>query len=166
VLLTSSDGAVVDLSVTGYQFPQSVAASARDWDVNWLCVNGKVTQADGKSWAFEDPCLTTWEGQALANWLRQAAAGIVPVSPFGLGEAAEERLLIFTEPNLAFSLESRACDHVGVRAHFSLEALPPWLHGPQQPDIFDFVILLRLSVGDLADAADTWARDLAQYPER
>jgi hypothetical protein len=166
VLLASSDGPLVDLSVTGYQFPQRVATSARDWDANWLCVHGNVTQADGKSWAFKDPCLTTWEGQALANWLREAAAGIVPVSPIGLGEAAEERLLFFTEPNLAFSVESRARDHVGVRVHFSLEALPPWLCGPQQPDIFDFVILLRLSLSDLADAADAWARDLAKYPER
>jgi hypothetical protein len=166
VLLTSFDGPVVDLCVSGYQFPQRVATSENDWDANWLNVRGKVTQADGKSWTFEDPCLTTWEAQTLGNWLRGAAAGTVPVSPFGMGEVAEERLLFFTEPNLAFSVESRISDQIGVRVHFSLEALPPWVHGAQQPDIVDYVVLIRLSAAGLADAADSWARDLTRYPER
>lgn len=166
MLLTSFDGPVVNLCISGYQFPQRVATSGRDWDANWLNVHGEVTQADGKSWVFEDPCLTTREAQALGSWLRGAAAGTVPVSPFGTGEVAEERLLFFTEPNLAFSVESRMSDRVGVRVHFSLEALPPWLHGAQQPDMFDCVVLIRLSAAELADAADSWARDLTQYPER
>ena len=83
-----------------------------------------------------------------------------------MGEAAEERLLLFTEPNLAFSVESRMSDQVGVRVHFSLEALPPWLHGAQQPDIFDYVVLISLSATKLADAANSWTRNLTQYPER
>jgi hypothetical protein len=124
-----------------------------------------VTQADGKSWTFEDPCLTTWEAQALGNWLREAAAGTVPVSPFGTGEP-EGHLLVFTEPNLAFSVESRSSGQVGVRVHFSLEAAPPWLDGDQRTDTFDHVVLIRLPAAELADAADSWTRDLAQYPER
>ncbi|HEX7162632.1 MAG TPA: hypothetical protein VF223_15525 [Trebonia sp.] len=165
MLLTSVDGTLVDLRISGYQFPRCAATCKNDWDANWLTVHGEVTQADGKSWTFEDPCLTTWEARALGNWLREAAAGTVPVSPFGTGEP-EGRLLFFTEPNLAFSVESRTSDQVRVRVHFSLEALPPWLHGDQRPDIFGYVVHIRLSVAKLADAADSWVRGLAQYPER
>lgn len=166
MLLTSFEGPVVDLRVSGYQFPQPVATSEGDWDANWLNVHGKVTQSDGKTWTFEDPCLTTWEARTLGNWLLEAAAETVPVSPSGTGDAAEERLLSFTEPNLAFSVESWMSDHVGLRVRFSLEALPPWLHGAQQPDIFGYVVLIRLSAAELAHAAVSWALGLTQYPER
>lgn len=165
MLLTSVDGTLVDLRISGYQFPQCAATDKNDWDANWLNVHGEVTQADGKSWTFEDPCLTTWEAQTLGNWLREAAAGTVPVSPFRTGEP-EGQLLFFTEPNLAFSVESWTSDQVGVRVHFSLEALPPWLHGDQRPDILGCVVHIGLSVAELADAADSWVRNLAQYPER
>ena len=165
MLLASFDGALASLRISGYQFQQHAATYKRDWDANWLNIHGDVTQSDGKTWTFEDPCLTTWEAQALGNWLRGAAAGTVPVSPFGTGEP-EGRLLVFTEPNLAFSVESRINDQVGVRVHFSLEAVPPWLDGDQRPDIFDYVVLIRISAAELADAADSWTRDLTQYPKR
>jgi hypothetical protein len=103
--LASVDGALVDLRISGYQFPQHAAARKRDWDANWLNIQGDVTQADGKSWTFRDPCLTTWEARALGKWLRGAVNGTVPVSPFGTGDP-EGPLLVFTEPNIAFSVES------------------------------------------------------------
>jgi hypothetical protein len=56
----------------------------------------------------------------------------VSPSPFGTDEP--QQLLVFTEPDIAFSLEQRRADRVRVRVHFSLEALPPWLHGANQPD--------------------------------
>jgi hypothetical protein len=164
VLLTSIDGASVELRISGYQFPGYEGTTRHDWDANWLNVRGNVAQADGKTWSFEDPSLTTWEARALGTWLQGAAAGTVPVSPTGTGEP--EQLLVFTEPNLAFSLESRIGDQVRVRAHFSLEALPPWLRSQHQPDIFEYVVLVDLSASDLAGAARTWTRDLAKYPER
>jgi hypothetical protein len=163
-LLTSPDGASVELRINGYQFPGYQAITRRDWDANWLDVRGDVAQADGKAWSFEDPSLTTWEAQALGTWLQRAAAGTVPVSPSRTGEPGQ--LLVFTEPNLAFSLESRIGDRVRVRAHFSLEALPPWLRDHHQPDIFDYFVLVDLSASELAGAAGTWTRDLADYPER
>jgi len=70
------------------------------------------------------------------------------------------------EPNLAFSLESRTGDQVRVRAHFSLEALPPWLQDERQPDVFGYFVPIDLSAAALVDAADSWTRDLAEYPER
>jgi hypothetical protein len=162
VLLTSSDGASIDLRISGYQFPDREATGKRDWDANWLNVRGNITQADGKSWTFEDPSMTTWEAQALGAWLQGTAAGAVSASPAG----TDEQLLAFTEPNLAFGVESRTGDQVSIRVHFSLEALPPWLQGWQRPDVFDYFVLVDLSVVELAQAADSWARDLTVHPER
>lgn len=164
MLLTSIDGASVELRISGYQFPGCKGTTRCDWDANWLNVGGNVAQADGKTWSFEDPALTTWEARALGTWLQGAAAGTVAVSPTGTGGSGQ--LLVFTEPNLAFSLESRIGDQVRVRAHFSLESLPPWLRGQHKPDIFNYFVLVDLSAAELAGAARTWTRDLAKYPER
>jgi hypothetical protein len=38
--LASVDGALVDLRISGYQFPQHAAARKRDWDANWLNIQG------------------------------------------------------------------------------------------------------------------------------
>jgi len=83
--LRSLDGASVELRVAGYEFPDyqvhatdvSVAflraltlapqlptdADPRSWpaigDANWLQVCGRITLADGRTWEFKDPCLTT-----------------------------------------------------------------------------------------------------------
>ncbi|HEX9519389.1 MAG TPA: hypothetical protein VF940_24825 [Streptosporangiaceae bacterium] len=73
---------------------------------------------------------------------------------------------IFTEPNVAFSLQERIADRVRVRVHFSLEALPPWLRGAEQPDIFDFLVLLDMSAAEVAEAASNWNASLNRYPHR
>jgi hypothetical protein len=148
VHLTSRDQARVELQIASYQFPSIKAHGPHDWDANWLTVSGIVTLADGKTWSFNDPCLTTWEAEELGSWLRDVAAGTIPPSPLGTGEP--EKLLTFTEPNLALSLEARAADRLRIRVHFSLEALPPWLHGAGRPDIFDYFVTLDVSAAELA----------------
>ena len=60
---------------------------------NWLQISGTVVLADGKTWSFEDPSLTTFEAASLGQWLRETADGIVEPSPFGIEET--ERLLCF-----------------------------------------------------------------------
>ena len=56
-----------------YQFDVPPAtAGERDWDANWLMIRGYVCTADGRQWAFLDPCLTTWEARNLSAWLRGA----------------------------------------------------------------------------------------------
>ena len=37
---------------------------AHDEDANWLQIRGSITLADGKTWAFEDPCLRTWDARS------------------------------------------------------------------------------------------------------
>jgi hypothetical protein len=119
VRLCSSDGASITLRPAAYQFEVPPAtAGERDWDANWLMIRGDVRTADGRGWAFLDPCLTTWEARNLSAWLRGA-----------VGEgAARRRLIAFTEPNMAFSIEHRRAGRVRLEVRFSHEALPPWCH--------------------------------------
>jgi hypothetical protein len=134
--LESDDGIVVELSPLRYQFGSS--STPRDWDANWLIIAAAVRLSDGRSWSFADPCLTTWEARELASWLRGVLAGEVSPAPFG-GEE-DERLLVFTEPNLAFSLASSDAERITLRLHLSLESRPPWLHGDTDSDLFDYFI--------------------------
>jgi hypothetical protein len=164
VRLLSSDNVSIELSIARYQFPDLQGHGDRDWDANWLQISGAVVLADGKTWSFEDPSLTTWEAAKLGQWLREVADGSLKPLPFGTGEADE--LLWFTEPNLAFGLEERIADQVLLRVHFSLEALPPWLSGAEQPDIFDFFVVLDVPAAQVDIAAADWAVALGRFPQR
>jgi hypothetical protein len=96
--------------------------------------------------------------------LRLVADGSVKPSTFGTEEA--EQLLCFTEPNLAFVLEERVADQVWLRVHFSLEALPPWVSGAEQSDIFDFSVVLDVPADQVGIAAADWAVALSRVPQR
>ena len=103
-------------SARAKKFPRADAKKlARDWDANWMQICGHITLADGKTWAFEQPCLTTWDAGELGSWLREAADVAVPPSPSGTG--GPRQLLEFLEPNIAFSLEERIADRVRIRVH-------------------------------------------------
>lgn len=162
VRLESDDGAVVELRPQRYQFGSS--STPRDWDANWLIVAGRATLADGRSWSFSDPSLTTWEARELASWLRGVLAGDVEPAPFG-GEE-DERLLVFTEPNLGFSLAGREAERVTLRCHLSLESRPPWLLEDTDSDLFDFFIEVSTPHSALAAAADEWEREISAFPVR
>lgn len=164
VRLLSADKASFELSIARYQFPDLRGSGDCDWDANWLQIAGAVVMADGKTWSFEDPSLTTWEAAKLGRWLREAADGSVKLSAFGTEET--EQLLCFTEPNLAFSLEERIADRLRIRVHFSHEALPPWLFRPGQPDIWDFFVALDVPAAQVGIAAGDWAGALSRFPQR
>src|SRR5215475_14419190 len=131
--LKSSDGASVELRIAGYEFPDypapalgSPVPGAGDWDANWLQVAGNVTLADGRTWAFEDPCLTTWEARGLGEWLREVSAGTE--RPFR-GIREPQGWLVFTEPNLSLTLQERTVGRVRMRIEFTGETKPPLTHG-------------------------------------
>jgi len=115
--------------------------TGKDWDTNWLMVVGDAVDDDERTWSFRDPCLTTWEARRLRDWLRGVVNGSVLSSPFDGSEA--ERLLFFTEPNLASRGRSiQRCR--GHRVHLSLESRPPRLSEPDNPDIVDYFLLARM----------------------
>lgn len=156
--LHSADGATVELSIKRYQFGPS--SEPRDWDANWLVVAGSVILPSGQAWSFEDPCLTTWEANELLDWLRQVQEGHVQPSVW---DSDDERLLVFTEPNLAFSLASRSGDAVTVRVHLSLESGPP---EESESDLFNYFVLIEMAPPELATAIESWSKAVRAFPVR
>ena len=110
MLTLSGPDSRLELDILGYQF----ASVAHDgWDSEWLQISGRAQCPRGR-WKFADPCLTTFELQVLASWLRNLPAG-------GL-----DRELSFTEPNLRFEHVEEATGDV-LYVYLSQEASPPWV---------------------------------------
>ncbi|MGZ4587165.1 MAG: WapI family immunity protein [Mycobacteriaceae bacterium] len=160
--LESHNGAVVEVTPLRYQFGAS--PEPRDWDANWLYIATRVELPDGRSWLSTDPCLTTWEARELGAWLEGVHAGDLQPTEFG-GED-DERLLVFTEPNLGFSLARRDDETVTIRVHFSLESRPPWLRDDDEADLFGYFVEVDLAIEGVAAAATTWSEELAAFPVR
>ncbi|KQS65825.1 hypothetical protein [Modestobacter sp. Leaf380] len=165
MLLTSLDGASVELRPTRYQFP-AAPKEPGDWDANWLEVHGEVRTTAGESWKFDDSCLTTWEARELRDWLPAAADGRVPVTEAPTEDS--EVLLTFTEPNLGFSVAAAEEDSLVVRVHLSLESVAgrPGADEEAPYAFYAYSVLLRLGRGDLLAAAQAWEDDLTPFPER
>jgi hypothetical protein len=164
--LSSSDGASVELRIAGYQFPDPgtlVSGHVSKWGLNWLRVRGHVTLADGRGWAFEDPCLTTWEARELGDWLYQVAAGTE--LPFR-GIREPQGWLVFTEPNLGLTLEERTAGRVRIRAEFTAEGKPPWFQRGPEHASNSYLVCLDLSAEGVAQAARSWMHGLAEFPGR
>jgi len=179
--LNSSDRTSVGPRVAGYEFPDYDASAPNGglrgpgvpgnvpvvadtkWDPNWLQLSGRVTLPGGKSWAFREPCLTTWEARELGDWLRGVAAGTEP--PFrGIREPGG--WLVFTEPNLGFTLEERTVGRVRIRVEFTGEVTPPRFGDGPEHAPNSYLVDLNPSAEEMAQAAESWMHDLAEFPER
>lgn len=159
--LGSDSGATFELSPVRYEFGPSPEQG--DWDANWLVVRGRVQLEDGRSWSFTDPSLSTWEAAELSGWLEGVGAGVVP--PAEVDGEADERLLAFTEPNLALSLPARAGEIVTIRVHLSAESAPPWL-AEDARRVPEYSMDIELTHGAVAAAAASWSREMAAFPVR
>lgn len=173
--LSSTDGTTIELTPIRYEFDRVEAgAGAGDWDANWLVIDGTIRLGDGRTWAFSNPSLTTFEARRLTDWLQAVCADrVTPAATVAEAIAdqseAEGRLCAFLEPNLAFSLAAQAGGRVRLRVHLSLEALPPWLSdpdGPGRPGLFDYTVDVDTTTAALAQAAEDWATSLADFPIR
>ena len=168
MLLTSLDGASLELRPTGYQFAEDSRAGDNwddEWDPNWLVVHGEVRTAQGDAWSFDDPCLTTWEARELAAWLRDAAEG--RVAPTDTPTEDSPGLLSFVEPNLGFSVASVDDSAVVVRAHLSAEAVTARpVEGPDQWALYAYSVPLTLGRNELLSAARVWEDELTPFPKR
>ena len=176
MILTSRDGSSLTLSPVAYEFPVLPVPSSpspqpspaticwdEESDPDWLMIRGDARTPDGQSWVFIEPCLRTWEARQLGEWLGQVAAHDVNPEAPGDKEAA---LLEFTEPNLAFVLESRHGQEVRLRVQLSAEALPPWKFRAGGPDLFDQFLTFDLSDDDVRAAQEEWVVELRDFPDR
>jgi hypothetical protein len=152
MLLMSSNGNSVELRIDGYQFAKRPAVPESGWDENWLIIAGCVNYGV-ESWAFHDPCLTTWEAQELGDWFRNAA------------EETRPGRIDFIEPNLSFEAEPDDGAEVRVVVTVKGESAPPdspeeirWGTGRR--------LVLHMSLDALALAARGWQSAVAAYPTR
>jgi len=135
------------LEVSGYQYPDN--ASGR-WDRNWLVIIGRVLAA-GRSWAFKDPCLTTFELSQLRRWFGAIQARNSPV-----------KTCYFTEPNLEFSYDEAS---ELLEGRFRLESAPPDI--PPGPDRFEGVAVhFPFASSDAARVIESIDHALQRFPER
>lgn len=160
-VLLSDHVSSVELHLLRYQFSEVRGDS---YDDNWLVVGGTVTTPEG-SWSFVDPCLLTHEAHQMSAWLREVAAGTAAVT----GPDAEGWLspdMWFVEPVLAVSLADRTDSGAVIRVHLSLEAAPPWQHGDDRADIYQYVLEVQVNAAALLHAADQWDFALLSFPTR
>ena len=141
--LTGRNDNSVTLSIKRYQFTDA----DDDWDANWLVIRADVRNDEGH-WTATNPCLTTREIVALADWLEDPAGQ-----------------LDFTEPNLAFECVGRQNDEIALRVWFELELRPDWAESRVAGER-DLCAVLTVSKAELTQAADELRRELDSYPPR
>ncbi|MGZ4507424.1 MAG: WapI family immunity protein [Blastococcus sp.] len=146
MLLTSDDGASVELRIAGYECPDVDLPDDADpeWDLNWLVVEGRGRTADGDTWSITEPILTTWEARQLAVWLRVVVRGRIRRY-----RRRRNGMLTFTEPNLAFALRRHDGEDVVLRVRVGHAA-----------------VALHLTTAALRGALADWERELSAYPRR
>jgi hypothetical protein len=148
----------VTLDLDGYQLP---ATSMDAYDRNWLYLRGRIRTERG-DWSFRDPCLLTSDVPHVSGWLRRVVEGLV--QPEKLADPGPD--LVFLEPELALSLESRDDDTARIRVYFLMAARPPWLIDSDDYEIWKFFVPLAATFGDLLAAADEWDTESAAFPPR
>lgn len=163
--LGSDQGASVELEVLGYEFPRAKNERGDDWTANWLDVLGRVRLADGRTWDFTHPCLTTFEAAQLGWWLQSSFRDDESV----LSRADTDRRaprLFFTEPLLAFEAGPTSKSDFVISVILDHEALPPWEPWEERIGEEDFVVTMAVTRHDLDRAVVQWAQACARFPER
>lgn len=155
----------MDLRVARYQFPHP--GPEQQEDANWLVIDGSVRTADGASWSFREPVLTTWEVADTVTWLRGVADGTVPAAADGdhLSHrgGTSTACLGFTEPNLGFAVSGNHGQRVRLLVGLSHECAEPPVD-PHRPGRCRIAVTMsRRRVRDAAIALET---ELATHPAR
>lgn len=153
MLLKSKNGNSFELSIVGYQFPESWPKG--DSDANWLNVRIRATDAMG-SWTKVDPCLETGSIPLLCRWLLSIGTGVFdpPWNP-----------LEFQEPNISFKLQHAEDGSEVLHVRFSHECRPPW--SPQENTIREeYAIEFPVSDLDLEAAVDCLRAEQRRFPPR
>lgn len=155
--LGAEGGDVLNLSIVGYQFPDADDPQKR---YSWHMIQGRAGTAS-EAWNFRWQALTCDESPRLAAWLREVA----DASARGRAMPAKgPGRTCFTEPNLAFEVESNLHGSVVIRAELDLEFRAP-SNKPNHYVGHPNVLHISTSIAQLAAAATDWESDLLLYPD-
>lgn len=152
-------GDLLELSITGYQFPDAADVGLR---YSWHMIGGTATTAT-ETWTFHWQALTCDESERVAAWLLSAADAAQPAAPGR--RPSLPAALSFTEPNLLFDLEHvDGLDAVRLRVELDLEFRAPSsrrVRGVGDPSLLH----LATSAAQLRAAAAAWSVDVARFPD-
>jgi hypothetical protein len=149
MLLSGAGGDSLEISISGYQFPQATGGD----DADWLLVEVRASTG-GRTWHSRDPSLQTFEVEALARWFEGIAHG----SSFP--DACD-----FVEPNLSFELVRVDRARAELRVYFELESRPRWAPAAGA-GLRDVWVTLTPSRDEAAAAAAALRAALAAFPTR
>ena len=155
--LGSDSGDVLELSIVGYQFPEAEDPRKR---YSWHMVEGRARTA-AETWDFRWQALTCDESGRLVSWLREVADGAAQGCST---PAAGPGRTWFTEPNLAFVVETYKEDMVVLRVELDLEFRAPSDqadHRAGDPT----VLKISTSPEQLLTAAAELESDVSLYPD-
>ena len=162
--LGSDLGPSVELEVLGYEFPR--ADKRTDvWTANWLDIRGRIRLADGRTWDFTHPCLTTFEAAQLGAWLHSVSSDDESVLS-RMGTDRKVPRVFLTEPLLAFEAEPTSKTGFDISVILNLEALPPWEPWEERIGDEDFVVTVAVTRPDLDRVEAQWSQACARFPER
>ncbi len=142
----TSDGSVMELQVTGYEFPPDGGQPKSD-DRNWLVVQCTFTPKGGKPVSDSNSCLLTYE-------LREMTAGLKVL----LSGAQDHYECSFVEPYLDIAMQSDGQGAFWADISFFLP------HAWDAEDTADIQCTLSpQELNGLVEELESWC---AQYPDR
>jgi hypothetical protein len=156
-----ADGAGVSLTPLSYEFPTGPPGAIEG---NWVVLEVDASAEEG-SWSARAACLTTWEAQEVAPWLREVAAGRVIPTLAG-PDGVEQPEFTFMEPSLAFSVAPSDDSRVHIRVHLTHTLAAPWLDVDERCETWQHFVELRLTDLQLLHAASVWEEELSAFPPR
>ena len=146
MIIVGSNRARFELTIIGYEFPETIADK---WDSNWLQIRIGV-ESETERWDSTDPCLLTTEVLWLADWFE---AAVDQHAPPRIG---------FIEPNLEFEVHQLSGEELTLKILFSHEARPLRMREWDE-DVFVELKITRL---DAKRAADQLRGELTSFPPR
>lgn len=155
--LSDPAGSSLELTVTGYQFPDAVEPAKKN---SWHMVEGEATCA-GERWTFRYPALTVDETPRLSAWLRDVAGWIDASGTERGNRASMPAPLSFTEPNLAFRVGPTPDLNFPV---VEIELQQEFRRHRGSPTPFD-TLHITSGADDLRRAAAEWDAGWAPYPD-
>lgn len=146
MFLKSANGNEFSLEIVNYEFPDETTV----FDGNWLLIKTSIKTKDN-IWTVTDPCLETYDIEDIIEWF----STLIQVNE------PEEYLLVFTEPNINFRLNSIKKLTIDFDVLLTHECTPPF-----SPDPNEYILNMEVSKNEASLWINDLIRQLRKFPVR
>lgn len=136
MFLKSTNGNEFSLDIVNYEFPDETDV----FDGNWLLIKTSIKTKDN-IWTVTDPSLETYDIEDIIEWFSILIKGDEP----------EDSLLVFTEPNITFRLNTVNKLTINFDLVLEQECVPSFSPYPD-----NYILNMEVSKND----ASLWITDL------